>query len=129
MNKRQEREAARIARPFDELLRQPLVAFPAQRQTLEAPSNRGVYVIYAPKGAVAHVGSTPRAKNGIHQRLSQHMASRSSFVKHYLNQDGSTLRGGFQFRSIVVRDPRERALLEAYAIGRLCPCHIGNGVQ
>ena len=42
-----------------------------------------------------------------------------------LERDGTTLRKGYTFSYMIVPDPRMRALLEAYAIGRLCPAHLG----
>jgi hypothetical protein len=37
------------------------------------PDKKGVYVIYDSKNNVVHVGSTPRAKNGISQRLKDYL--------------------------------------------------------
>jgi hypothetical protein len=48
-------------------------------------------------------------------------------VRKKFNGDGSRLRGRYKFRCIVVRSDRQRALLEAYAIGFLCPAHMGTG--
>src|SRR3981189_1497793 len=46
--------------------------FPPVRGRLEAPREKGVYVIYSPSGRIVHVGRTPRAKGGIAQRLKDH---------------------------------------------------------
>jgi hypothetical protein len=91
----------------------------------DAPKDRGVYVIYSLQGKVIHVGRTPSAKDGIAQRLGNHMSGKSSFYRDYLVPNGLKLREGCAFRCLVVPDPRQRALLEYYAIGRLCPEHIG----
>jgi len=112
---------------FAKLKRAPLRTFPKLRQELDAPRALGVYVIYDPKGRVAHVGSTPRAAGGIAQRLRNHMQGASSFTKRRLKGDGVQLRGRYRYRCIEVRAKRHRALLEAYAIGSLCPIHIGTG--
>jgi hypothetical protein len=57
-----------------------------------------------------------------------HMHGQSSFASHHLKGDGSRLwREKFGFHSIVVSRARYRALLEAFAIGRLCPVHLGLG--
>ena len=112
---------------FKKLLRAPRQIFPERRQKLNAPDRRGVYVIYDPRGKVLHVGRTPRAKGGIAQRLRDHMAANSSFVNQYLEGDGSRLRGKYRFRCLEVECGRQRALLEAYAIGHLCPDHLGLG--
>ncbi|HXE85705.1 MAG TPA: hypothetical protein VN524_02765 [Hyphomicrobiaceae bacterium] len=111
---------------FDDLMRAPLQKFPAQRGELAAPKEQGVYIIYSPSHDVLHVGSTPKARNGIAQRLRNHLSARSSFASRYLNGDGSRLRQGYVFRCLVVENRRLRALLEAFAIGHLCPAHIGH---
>jgi excinuclease UvrABC nuclease subunit len=91
-----------------------------------APKDRGVYVIYDPKRQVVHVGRTRKAKGGIRQRLRDHLHNRSSFTVQWLHGDGEALvRKKYRFQSLNVRSPRRRALLEAYATGRLCPKHIG----
>jgi hypothetical protein len=112
---------------FRKLIRAPRRKFPPLGGRLEAPDRQGVYVIYSPSNKVLHVGSTPRARKGIAQRLRNHIASQSSFTLRYLNRDGSRLRNGYGFRCLIVASARQRALLEAYAIGRLCPAHIGLG--
>lgn len=122
---------------FEKLMLAPLRAFPGRYGELDAPVLQGVYVIYDPQGRdVLHVGSTPRAKGGIAQRLRKHMghksgkSSSSSFVRLYepLEGDGSRLRRDkYTFRCLPVDDPRRRSLLEAYAIGHLCPAHLGTG--
>ena len=121
------REPEKVEALFIELIRSPQRMFPPLRGQLDAPDRQGVYVIYDPRGKVVHVGRTPRAAGGIAQRLRNHMNASSSFTKKYLKGGGSRLRGKFKFRCIVVRNRRQRALLEAYAIGRLCPAHIGLG--
>ena len=121
-------EPALIGALFKKLLESTLFPFPALRGPLNAPSKLGVYVIYGPGEKVLHVGSTPKAKNGIAQRLRDHMGSNSSFAKLHLEDgDGSVLRGSHHYRCLVVDNARHRALLEAYAIGHLCPEHIGSG--
>jgi hypothetical protein len=91
------------------------------------PDKKGVYVIYDSKNNVAHVGRTPRTKYGISQRLKDHLYGRPSFTYNYLDGDGEWLRGRFKFNFIIVRSSKIRACLEAYAIGSLCPAHIGVG--
>ena len=121
------KEAKRIENKFNSLIESIPTSFPLQREKLEAPIQKGVYIIQSRKGSVLHVGNTPRAKNGISQRLKNHMAGSSSFTNAYFDGDGSKLRGDYQFKYLIVDDARERALLEAYTIGRLCPKHIGTG--
>lgn len=120
-------EATKVRKLFKKLIRSQLQAFATARKKLIAADGQGVYVIYNPRGKVLHVGRTPRAKGGIAQRLRNHMLNQSSFTTKYLKGDGSILRDRHKFRCLVVKNPRHRALLEAYAIGCLCPAHIGLG--
>ena len=112
---------------LEELLRSDAHHFPPEREHLEAPTEQGVYIIYDPEGRVAHVGRTPRAQNGLRQRLKNHLQGKSSFVRSYLAGDGSKLRQRFQYKYLIIPDPRERALVEALAVGTLCPLHLGLG--
>ena len=112
---------------FRQLCRQPVIPFPAPRGRLDAPYALGVYLIRDPSKHVVHVGRTPRAKNGLHQRLGDHLAGRSSFVYDHLGGDGSRLRAGYSFQCLAVEDGRKRALLEAFATAWLCPDHLGLG--
>jgi hypothetical protein len=85
------------------LLRAERQRFPDAYETLNAPNEKGVYIIYSPHGKVMHVGSTPRAKRGIAQRLRDHLAGRSSFTAKMFNQNGSQLRNGYQFCCLGVK--------------------------
>lgn len=121
------RERQRINGLYRKLIACDPVKFPRPREQMNAPTARGVYLILNPRGTVLHVGSTPRAANGIKQRLYGHLQDKSSFVNVYMKHDGDRLRSGYMFKYVVVNDPRQRALLEAYAIGQLLPKHIGTG--
>jgi len=127
MTSKQKRERKTVTALFTRLMKNPLQTFPPLRGKLIAPKQKGVYVIHNPSGIVVHVGRTPRGKEGIYQRLRDHMSGNSSFTRKYLKEDGSKLRNTYQFRSIAVDDTRHRALLEAYAAGQLCPEHLGLG--
>ncbi|MCE1169387.1 MAG: GIY-YIG nuclease family protein [Sphingobacteriia bacterium] len=109
---------------FGQLINSEYYLFPKPGNKIDAPNEKGVYIIFDSNCEVVHVGRTPRAKNGILQRLKDHLAGNSSFVKHYLNGDRLKLRQGYRFKCLVVQDERERALLEYYTIGHLCPKHI-----
>src|ERR1043166_211201 len=122
-------EQKTVRKLFAKLKSAPRHSFPKARQQLQAPSERGVYLIYSPRGRVHHVGCTPRAKGGIAQRLRNHLAAQSSFVQSHLEGDGDALRRGYKFACVVVDRPRYRMLLEAFAIGYYCPTHIGQGVR
>ena len=61
-------------------------------------------------------------------RLESHI-SRSSSFGGYLREKGDFLTEKNFFRCISVQNDRERAFLECYAIGQLCPGHIGLGLK
>jgi len=121
-------ERQKVKELFKALCKQPMLQFPQARRKLEAPLKPGVYVIRK-GGIVLHVGRTLRGKGGLHQRLKNHLQGNSSFTNDYLHGKGATLRKGHTYQSLVVKYPRLRALLEAYATGKLCPKHIGLGVS
>jgi excinuclease UvrABC nuclease subunit len=121
------RECKRIRSLFQELLHAPRKKFPAPREKLDAPNRQGVYIVYSPNNHVVHVGRTPSGANGIRQRLKNHLHNESSFTTKYLDGRGSALRKKYSFRYLIVKNRRQRALLEAYAIGCLCPLHLGVG--
>jgi hypothetical protein len=123
----QRHEQKTIQKLLAELVRKKRCPFPGPGEKLEASKGKGVYIIYHPQGRVFHVGSTPRAKGGVAQRLRDHLAGRSSFVQKEFNGDGSQLRRVYEFQYLVVENGRRRALLEALGTGQLCPKHIGHG--
>jgi hypothetical protein len=120
-------EAKTIKAKLRQLVKSPLLRFPVSGDRLTVPHLQGVYIIYDPKGRVAHVGRTVRGKRGLHQRINNHLHGRSSFVAKALNGKGARLRMGFKFRFITIENSRLRALIEAFAIGQLCPDHLGDG--
>lgn len=119
-------ERQKVKELFKALCKQPMSQFPQPHRKLQATSEPGVYVIR--KGdIVLHVGRTLRRKKGLCQRLKDHLHGNSSFTNEYLNGNGAPLRKGHTHQSLVVKDATLRGLLEAYAIGTLCPKHIGLG--
>jgi hypothetical protein len=120
-------EARNITRLFKELRQEPRTYFPPVGQKLIVPVTNGVYVIYSPRGDVLHVGRTIRGKRGIWQRLNNHLHGSSSFTKKHFGGSGLKLRGTHTFSFLEISDARTRALVEALAIGTLCPIHIGLG--
>jgi hypothetical protein len=128
-------ELRRVKAKFAELIHSPLHSFPRSRARFTETDKRGVYVIYSPRGKVLHVGGTPRGQRGIFQRLSNHLHGQSSFTNksHFLKKHGGrTLKDRYTYvrehctyRCLAVENERLRVLLEAYAIGHLCPDHIG----
>ena len=121
-------ESQKVRTLFGKLCARPKQSFPEYRKSLVAPSKPGVYIIRKNKTCL-HVGRTLCAKNGLRQRLKNHLHGLSSFTYQYLKGKGATLReDGYSYQYLVLEDPRERALLEAYAIGALCPEHIGLGM-
>lgn len=120
-------EPKTIKAKLNQLVKSHLLRFPVSGDRLTVPHLQGVYIIYDPKGRVAHVGRTVRGKRGLHQRINNHLHGRSSFVIKALNGKGARLRKGFKFRFITIENSRLRALIEAFAIGQLCPDHLGDG--
>jgi hypothetical protein len=119
-------EPKKIHKLFKKLLDEPKHLFLAKGQKLIAPKRQGVYIIRKKK-VVFHVGRTTRAQRGLHQRLTAHLHGRSSFVRACFNRNGDRLRLRFSYQILIVSNPRHRALLEAYAAGKLCPKHFGTG--
>jgi hypothetical protein len=120
-------EPKAVKRLFTRLRRASRHHFPEQGGKLECPRRHGVYLIFDPRGRIAHVGRTTRAQNGLRQRLQAHLAGRSSFVQQHLNGRQARLRKGYKYAWLEVPNPRLRALVEAYATGVLCPQHVGTG--
>ncbi len=114
---------------FERLQKQETCHFPKAGERLVAPPTHGVYVIRDPSRKVVHVGRTVRGRNGLLQRLYQHLRGQSSFVQVHLNGNCSQLRGGYTFQYLEVPDDRERALLECFATAWLCPEHLGVGAK
>ena len=121
------RETSRVRTLYRKLLRSKRTAFPNAGERLAAPDKHGVYVIYAPRGTVLHVGRTVRGKRGLRQRLNNHLHASSSFTNQYLRGKGSKLRGTHAYAYVEISNARVRALLEAFAVGCLCPKHLGVG--
>jgi hypothetical protein len=114
---------------FEDLCSQPKRPFPQFRQPLDAPAKHGVYIIRQGQ-MILHVGRTVRGQDGLHQRLHNHLHGSSSFTRKYLNGNGATLRkSGFTYQFLELEDARKRALLEAFAVGVLCPKHLGLGEE
>jgi hypothetical protein len=126
-NKLVNSERKKVKGLFDKLRKQPKWSFPKRRQPIDATSKQGVYIIR--KGEkVLHVGRTLRGKGGLKQRLKNHLHGASSFtIKHFKGKGSILRRDGYTYQYLEVKSARERALLESYAIGTLCPKHIGLG--
>ena len=127
-------EAKRLRSKFNKLTRSAITNFP-DRGPVKRPTKRGIYVIYGPREQILHVGGTPRGRKGLSQRLSNHLYGQSSFTNksQFLRRHGGRklkdrytyVRARCTYRFLIVENDRMRALLEAYAIGHLCPHHIG----
>src|SRR5487761_237549 len=91
--------------------------FPGVRERLEVPNTHGVYIIRDRTGRVWHVGRTVRGKDGLRQRLRNHIQGQSSFIRTTMHGDGSKLRKAFTYQFLEVPDDRTRALLECLAAG------------
>jgi len=119
-------ESQQIKELFNQLLRAKTIMIP-KKGIVEVSKKQGVYVIYDSEGKILHVGRTISAKNGLNQRLLNHVHNQTSFSKLYMKPSKISLREGCKFKFLEVEDSRARALLEALSIGLLCPKHIGLG--
>lgn len=89
--------------------------------------NQGVYIVYDNTKAPLHVGKTNRGRNGLNQRLLNHVRNQSSFSKLYMQKNNISLRDWGAFKFIEIENSRERSFLETITAGLLCPKHIGTG--
>lgn len=96
---------------------------------MEASSKQGVYIVYNNNRMPLHVGKTNGGRNGLNQRLHDHVSNRSTFSKLYMQKHKVALRSWGEFQFIEIEDARVRSLLEALTAGLLCPAHIGTGVK
>jgi len=123
-------EAETVRDRYEELCDQPRCPFPEMNQPLDVSRQQGVYIIIRRSdGRVMHVGKTDRRQDGLHGRMRSHLSGNSSFVREYLQGNKKAFRDNYSFQYIAVEDPRLRALLECYAIGHLCPAHLGCGAR
>ena len=107
---------------FAKLQRAERHPFPKVRGRMtNAPDEPGVYIVYAPRsGRVFYVGKT--ARQTLRGRLTSHLNGKSP---HH----GKKWRNGYTFQCLPFRSTRKRTLLEAYAIGCLCPKYAGTGAM
>ncbi|MBD81459.1 MAG: hypothetical protein CL840_21250 [Crocinitomicaceae bacterium] len=92
-------------------------------------TEQGVYIVYSPTDEVLHVGRTNGGKNGLNQRLLNHVRNQSSFSKLYMQPNSIKLRGTHKFKYLEVENAKDRAYLESLTAGTLCPEHIGTGLK
>jgi len=96
---------------------------------INVSEKHGVYIIYSPQNQVLHVGNTPSGRKGLDQRLYNHISCTGVFYEKYLKPNKIKMRGTHKFKYLEVDDIRQRALLEAYSAGKLCPLHFGTGAK
>jgi hypothetical protein len=118
-------EQEKIKLLFDRLLDQKKHPFP-KKGRLDITCKKGVYIIYNSRGIVLHVGNTPSGKEGLCQRLNDHIYGASSFANKFLKPRNLTVRNNFKYKFFEVSSARNRVLLEALACGLLCPKHVGT---
>lgn len=111
-------EPAIIRTLFEKLQAATLQRFPAEGQKFSAPTQPGIYVLYGSRGKVRYVGQA-RGSQGLRARLMAHLNHHWHTAKY-----GSKFRTHGSFRCLVVQNERQRALLEAYATGCLCPAYM-----
>jgi hypothetical protein len=126
-------ECQEIKKLFEELVNSEPHPFPSYRKSVKEPVEQGVYIIRGKirrKKKVLHVGRTYDGKGGLCRRLNDHRRGQSSFVQHswWLKGDGWKLyENGYTYQYLIETNDRKRALLEAYATGKLCPEYVGLG--
>jgi hypothetical protein len=99
-------EPKKIHQLLQKLINSESHSFPPKYQPLKAPTKHGVYIIYNSQYEVVHVGRSVKGKNGLHQRLTDHLHANSSFTINYpeLEGDGSKLRNGYKFKYLIIPD-------------------------
>jgi hypothetical protein len=122
------KENDKIKLLFEKLIASEKHLFPVKGK-VNCTTKHGVYVIYSPLNEVLHVGRTTYGKNGLNGRLTNHITKAGVFYREYLKPNNIEMRGVYFFNYIEISDPRQRALLEALTAGKLCPVHIGIGIQ
>jgi hypothetical protein len=127
-SKKQLSESDLIKNLFAKLISSYYHIFPL-RGKINITEKHGVYIIYNPQNEVLHVGNTPSGRKGLNQRLYNHISCTGVFYDKYLKPNKIKMRGTHKFKYLEVKDIRQRALLEAYAAGNLCPAHFGTGAK
>ena len=126
------RQRARVQEAVRNLRTSPSHPFPKEGEPFPADLTKtlnspGVYLIENRRGDVLHIGRTLRNRP-LRERLRDHLNNKSSFSVVSLDRDGRKLsREGCVFRAVGIPDEKQRAYVEALAIGKLCPKHIGTG--
>lgn len=121
------KDEKKVEKLFNQLTTAKVCHFTQSGTRVNISNEQGVYVIYSPQKKVLHVGRTAGGNNGLNQRLNNHRTGKSSFKRMYLQKHKISLNPKYSFRFIEVSDPKIRTFLEAYAIGSMCPAHIGTG--
>ncbi|MCA0960208.1 hypothetical protein LCL86_14210 [Muricauda ruestringensis] len=119
-------EPQKIMKLYNDLVQSTIHEFPSFGK-INVSTRQGVYIVYDNSFNPLHVGKTNGARNGLNQRLLNHVRNQSSFSKLYMQKNKVALRAWGKFQYIELEDDRERALLEALTAGLLCPKHIGTG--
>lgn len=120
-------EAKVIANSLKELLAKESCQFPENGKLMNVSKTQGVYIIRKNR-TVLHVGRTYGGREGLHQRLKNHLNGASSFVIKYLKRNKEKLRKkGYTYQLLRVRGDKKRAYLENLATGILHPEYIGTG--
>lgn len=122
------KESEIIKALFEKLISSNYHIFPLKGK-VNVTDNHGIYIIYNPKNEVLHVGNTPSGKEGLNQRLYNHISCTGVFYEKYLKPNKINMRSTHKFKHLEVDDIRQRALLEAYSAGKLCPLHFGTGAK
>lgn len=92
---------------FNDLKKAKLISISNKFEINNSPSRHGVFIIYNEKKQVLYVGRTPRAKEGLKQRIINHLTGASSFYKNYLEPENIDLKKIGKIRCIEIEDNKE----------------------
>jgi excinuclease UvrABC nuclease subunit len=116
-------ESKKVKKLVKKLEKAEILAFPEEGK-IELPEVEGVYAIVNKKDEVIHVGKTEGGLGGLFARLNGHLYGKSALRKAYLAPNEINLRNKCGVKWVEVKTERLRYLVEARAIGKLCPAYL-----
>jgi excinuclease UvrABC nuclease subunit len=117
-------EGKKIKKLFKKLCKSEGVLVPKEGR-IELPETEGVYLLLNKKDEVLLVGKTEGGKGGLRSRINSQLFGASPFRKMYLLPSGTDIRKKHYVHCLAIESERDRILVEAYAMGKLCPEFIG----
>lgn len=117
-------EGKKIKKLYKKLCQAEGVPVPKEGR-IELPETEGVYLLLNKKDEVLLVGKTEGGKGGLRSRINTQLFGSSPFRKMYLLPSGIDIRKKHFVHWLTIESERDRILVEAYAMGKLCPAFIG----